>query len=129
MTLTKRLLPPEDWHKLQPLVPYFKDGLPDSQHWIMPVVEIDGQIVASCALFDTVHWDVFNILPQYQKNPAVVRALIQLSLETMRESGVPSVHLTIAEDQPDLAAMAAEFGFVESPHRLYILAVSPGKEP
>lgn len=123
--ITSRLLPVEEWGKLQAIVPYFKDGLPDEQHWVMPVVEVDGQIVASCALFDTVHWDIFNILPAYQKNPAVVRKLIALGLDTMRESGIPSVHLTIPFDQPDLMALAAEFGFVESPHKLYIYAVPP----
>jgi hypothetical protein len=126
--ITSRLLPPEEWSKLQAIVPYFAAGTPSPDHWLMPVVEEDGQIIASCALFDTTHWDVFNILPAYQKNPAVIRHLLDVSLQTMRDLGIPSVHLTIPDDQPALIEMAEQFGFVKSPFALYLCAIPP-KDP
>lgn len=123
---TARLLPMDEWWRLDGRPP-FTDGLPtDDQHWLIPVVEDDqGRIVASCAIFDTVHWDCFQIDEDAQKNPAVFRQLLTLSIATLQGYGVPVAHLTVADDRPDLQAMVERFGFVKAPGSLYILAVPP----
>ena len=120
---TARLLPTDEWSRLTTIEPYASSGLPDPRSWVIVVVEDRGEIVASCALFDAVHWDGFQIDPAYQKNPAVFRQLLDLSLETLRSHGVAGVHITVPDDQPELQAMVERFGFVRAPGVLYLYAV------
>ena len=128
LMVTTRLLPDAEWYKLETIEPYRSEGLPDPAHWLIPVVELDGQIVASCAIFDTVHWDIFHVTETQRHNPAVIKALILQALHALQESGASAAHLTIAHDRPDLMAMAERFGFVRSPHQLYIVRVPPPQE-
>ena len=123
--VTARLLPEEEWEKLLDREPFRSAGLPDAQHWLIPVVEIDGAIVASCGILDTVHWDGFQIDPHARKNPAVFGALLKLSLRTLQQHGVTGVHLTIPHGEPELEAMVERFGFSKSPGTLYLLRVPP----
>lgn len=120
---TARLLPPDEWTKLEALEPYRSAGLPSPAHWIIVVVEEEDRIVASCALFDTVHWDGFAIDPAYQKNPVVFRQLLDLSVSTLQAHDVTGVHITVPDDQPELRAMVERFGFVRAPGTLYLYAV------
>lgn len=123
--LTTRLLPEGEWAKLDQIEPFKSAGRPDPLHWMIPVVEKDGQIVASCALFDTVHWDGFHVTESERGNPAVFRALLEQAITTLRESGVPGVHVTIPPNSPELELMVERFGFVPSTGKLYIWSVHP----
>jgi len=125
MTIVARLLPEGEWEKLATRAPFDVAGLPDPEHWLIPVVEKDGVIVASCGILDTVHWDGFCVDDDVQKNPAVFRALLDLSIVTLQERGIPGVHLTVPNDRPDLQAMVEQYGFVPSEGKLYILQVPP----
>lgn len=124
--ITARLLPPERWEELRDREPFNVAGLPvDAEHWLIPVVEIDGRIVASCALFDTVHWDAFHVDEAWQKHPAVFGKLLEFSVQTLRERGVQGVHITVPDNRPDLQAMVERFGFVPAPGKLYLYQVPP----
>lgn len=118
-----RLLPPEEWDKLADRPPFDQAGLPDSDHWAIVVVEEGEEILASCALFDTVHWDGFHVNEEVRGNPAVFRALLGCSIAKLQAAGVPGVHMTIPANQPELELMAERFGFVKAPGTLYIVAV------
>jgi hypothetical protein len=122
-----RILPEAEWARVADRPPFDQVGLPDPAHWLIPVVEIEGRIVASCAIFDTVHWDAFAIDADCQRHPAIFRCLLDLSVATLQESGVPGAHITVPLDRPDLQAMVERFGFVPAPGRLYIYAVPPRK--
>lgn len=126
MTLQARLLPVDEWWKLADREPFASAGVPTaSEHWIIPVVEIDGRIVASCAIFDTVHWDGFQVDGDATRNPAIFRQLLELSLQTLQEYKVDGAHVTVPHDRPDLQAMVEQFGFIPAPGVLYILPVKP----
>jgi len=129
MTIAARLLPEGEWEKLIDREPFNIAGLPDPLHWIIPVVERDGVIVASCAIFDTVHWDAFCLDPEVQGNSAVFRSLLELSVATLQERGIPGVHITVPNDRPDLQAMVEAFGFQPAPGVLYFYAVPQKDTP
>ena len=126
--LTSRLLPHDEWHKLLAFEPYKTQGLPPEQGWLIVAVERDGALIASSAIFDAVHWDVFAIAEADQKNPAVAKRLITEAMSTIAELGINAIHLTLDPERSDLAALAQHFGFVESPLRLYIRAIPPAQE-
>ena len=121
--MTSRLLPPDEWFKLADRPPFDHAGLPDSDHWLIVVVEEDGQILASCALLDTVHWDGFHVNEDQRGNPAVFKQLLERSIATLQAHGVPGAHVTVPEDHPALSAMVERFGFIPAPGRLYLYAV------
>lgn len=120
---TARLLPPDEWEKLNEVPPFDAAGLPDKEHWLIVVVEEGDRIVASCALFDTVHWDGFYIHPDYRQHPVVFRSLLSLSLSTLQDHGVTGTHITVPDDRPDLKEMVERFGFVQAPGTLYLFRV------
>ena len=126
--ITSRILPVDEWDKVKDRPPYNETGLPlPDGHWAIIVVEDGEEILASCALFDTVHWDGFHVNPSMRKNPVVFRALLEQSLSELQASGVAGAHITIPEDSPDLEAMVEAFGFVRAPGVLYLPAVPPRK--
>jgi hypothetical protein len=122
MSLTRRVLPPEEFEKLRAIPPYDTGGLPNPTYWRIVVVERDGGIVATCALFDTVHWDCFWVEEADQGNPTVFKDLLEQSIEVMQQYGIAQVHTTIPADRPDLAAMLIRFGFHRAPGDLYYYA-------
>jgi hypothetical protein len=122
MSLIRRVLPPEEFHKLLTIPPYSAGGLPNPEYWRIVVVEREGDIVACCALFDTVHWDYFWIADADQGNPVVFKDLLEQSLMVMQEYGIAQVHTTIPSHRADLADMLVRFGFHKVPGDLYYYA-------
>lgn len=123
--IIRRVLPPDEWHKVADREPYATNGLPNPDHWLILVVEEDDQIVASAALFDAVHWDGFDVAPTHRGRPAIFGGLLTLGIEVLQQRGVPHVHCTIAHSLPGVSAMAERFGFVPAPGKLHLLAVPP----
>ena len=123
--ISSRVLPREEWPKLLSFEPYASQGLPPSDHWIITVVERDGQILGCSAIFDTVHWDIFQIVPEERGNPVVAKHLILRSLSELEAAGVTAVHLTLDPEREELVGLAEHFGFVRSPLALYIRAIPP----
>jgi hypothetical protein len=117
-----RELPPDEWYKLA-TIPPFDAGLPDPTHWRILCVEEAGQIVGVCGASNQVHWDPFWVHPNHQGKSAVFRHLLRAGIRLFQEAGVPGVHITVPNDQPELQALVQHFGFVEAPGKLYLLAV------
>ena len=122
---TARLLPEAEWDKLKTIEPFASNGLPNAEHWLVPVVEDQGRIVASCGIFDAVHWDCFQIDDAYQANPVVFKQLLAMAIQTLQDHDVPGAHLTVPHNRPDLQAMVERFGFVEAPGKLYLIRTPP----
>lgn len=123
--LLSRVLPVDEWEKIANREPFASTGLPDPSHWLIVVVERDGAVIASCALFDSVHWDAFEINGEARKNPAVFGALLNGALNVLQQQGVRGVHITIPDGQPELESIGQRLGFVKANGQLYILAVPP----
>lgn len=124
--LTFRVLPPEEWPRLQDRFPY-NQGLPDPEHWRIIVAEQDGQIVGRCAIFDTVHWDDWDIAPDHQGKAAVFRGLVREGLQVLHEAGILGVHTTVPDSRPDLQHLVEHFGYQVAPGKLYLLYVPDAK--
>lgn len=122
MALTTRVLPPEEWAKIQHIPP-FDQGLPNPDHWRILVVEEDGVIVGTCSLFDTVHWDGWWIAPDHQGKAGAFRALVAAGLQELTAAAVAGVHTTVPDVRPDLQALITRYGFTEAPGKLYLLYV------
>lgn len=119
MAVTGRVLPVEEWYRVAQLEPFASGGLPDPEHWRIVVVERDGEIVAMCSLFDTVHWDMFHVADADRGNPVVFKELLESGVGVMDGFAIDQVHTTIPLGRPDLAAMLERFGFKPAPGELY----------
>jgi len=117
--LTRRVLPPEEWDKVAGIPPFNTGGLPNPEYWRIVVVERDGQIVACCSLFDTVHWDMFWVAAESQGAAGVFRELLLGGAEVMLTYGIRQVHTTVPDGRPELVAMLDRFGFERAPGALY----------
>lgn len=117
--ITHRLLPPAEWDRLTTIPPFNQGGLPNPTYWRIIVVERDGEIVATCALFDTVHWDGFWMADGDQGNPVVFRKLLEGGLQVMQDHDIAMVHTTVPTSRTDLADMLLRFGFQPSQSDLF----------
>ena len=125
MTLSARVLPPEEWDRLLTLEPFTSQGLPASGEWIVVVVERDGAIVGTCSLFTAVHWDCWWIVPELRGTTAVLRQLLDLTLAVLAEAEIQTVYTGVGEGDADVAALLTHFGFTPAPGRLFVLDVAP----
>jgi hypothetical protein len=117
--ITTRLLPPEEYSKLADTEPYRTGGLPDPDHWRIIVVEDEGRIVGSCAIFDAVHWDYWHVDEAYRGNPVVFRDLVMGGVQVLVDHNVDLVHTTVPNGQPEVEEMLTRFGFQPAPGRLF----------
>ncbi len=122
-----RELPSDEWHRLS-TIPPFDAGLPDPAHWRILCVEDQGEIVGICGASNQVHWDPWWVHPAHQGRAGVFRQLLTAGIQLFQQSGVPGVHITVPNDQPELQALVQKFGFVEAPGKLYLLAVPEPQE-
>ena len=126
MSLTARVLPPEEWDRVRHIPP-FDQGLPQPDNWRILTVEEDGQIVGCCSLYDSVHWDGFWIDDKHQGKSGVFRAMVAEGLTVLKEAGVLGVHTTVPDARPDLQDLVQRFGYMEAPGKLYLLYVPDAK--
>ena len=103
---TARELPPEEWGTLDGLG--LAENLPDPSVSTVLVVEHEGAIIASWVAMTTVHLEGCAITPQYQRNPAVVKALVDGMNALLLSRGIPQV-LTVTQT-PEVAQLAVKLG-------------------
>ncbi len=114
-----RALPPEEWDKIRHIPPFDTQGLPNPELWRPLVVEIDGQVVGCCSIFDTIHWDCWWVDPAHPARAGVFWSLIQAGRAELKSIGVGVAHVVIPDNRPDLAALVERFGFQKAPGTLY----------
>ena len=117
--VTSRILPVEEWYRVTDREPFASGGLPDPENWRIVVVERDGAIVGMSCLFDTVHWDLFQVDEAERGNPVVFREMVESGVRVMDAHGIDLVHTTIRFGHPDLARMLERVGFEPAPGALY----------
>lgn len=123
--LTTRLLPPEDWDRLRALDPYATRGLPeDPENWRILVVERDGVLVGTCALFNAVHWDCWWIAPEARGRGGVLAQLLRASVAVFQEAGLDTVWTGVEDANSDVTRLLTHFGFQPAPGRLFVLSVA-----
>lgn len=121
--MQSRLLQADEWEKLLEWEPFKSYGLPDltaREQWQVIVVEDEGRIVAISGMFNAIHWDLWQVAPDYQRNPAVIRSLIREGRQLLLEHDIPQVHAIISADAPEiLRSQALRLGLKPAPGQLY----------
>lgn len=127
--LTTRLLPPEDWGVLRAIEPFASQGLPsDPEEWRVIVVERDGVLVGTCALFTAVHWDCWWIDPAQRGKGTVLSALLVAALQLLGEAGVQTAYTGAEHSATAIADLLEHFGFTPAPGRLFVLDVPAARQ-
>jgi len=105
--LTDRILPPEEWHRLEgdiaPLVPRLNPS-----RTVILVVEEDGAIVGRLLWLKADHIEGAWIAPSHRGKAAVLRSLWCRAQALIRASG--GVTMIVAADRPDMATMLEKRG-------------------
>ena len=83
MTLTRRFLPPSEWHRLNPVFPPLGTTLREDDSQVI-VIEDGDRIVASLGVFRITHFESLTVDPEYKGNPAVGRMLIKGAIEAAK---------------------------------------------
>lgn len=118
---TWRLLPRDEWpEKLAGTeLEFVWPVLPDHAHIV--VVEADGKIAASWALYSQVHVEGINVAPEFQKNPAVGRKLLHGMINTALAMGAATVQTAALSDE--VVGMLGKIGAVELPGRHFVMRI------
>lgn len=88
MTVTSRILPPNEWHRLSEtelpaLIPHVSRG-----DMAIVVIEDGKDIVAAAALMFLPHFEGAWVAPDYRKRRSVFARLVNALFETARGRGV-----------------------------------------
>jgi len=124
--VTARLLDETEWPLLLEagVEPFASAGLPDPpDHWRLVGAFEGDRLVGVAGLYNAVHNDPWWIAPGARRNPAVVLALWRALREVLDGFGVSLLHVTVADDQPEVQAMVERLGYQPAPGRLYLLYV------
>jgi len=123
--LTTRLLPPEEWDKLDDIEPYKSKGLPgDPSEWRIVVVERGGAVVGTCAFFTAVHWDNWWIAPESRGKGSVLLELLRASDKLLEGSGIETVYCGAEQGNDAASDLLVHFGFLPTIGKLFVLDVT-----
>jgi hypothetical protein len=126
--LVVRILPAEEWDRVKAIEPFASRGLPDADsNWMILVVERDGQIVGSCSLFQTMHWDAWYIDPAVSGavRGVILRQLLAVCLEILGNLDIEQVYTGVEPDATSSAArLLKRFGFTPTPGQLFVLNIA-----
>ena len=121
-----RVLPAAEWGLLldRGIEPFATYGLPDPSHWVVIGAFDDDRLVAISGLYETVHNDPWWIDPTYRRSPTLVTDLWHATKAVLDAAGVEAVHVTVADDQPEVQDLVTRLGYQPAPGTLYILRVA-----
>jgi N-acetylglutamate synthase-like GNAT family acetyltransferase len=116
-----RLLPPDEWGKLdgtelETVYPYL-----DRIRAHVIVVEDHGQIVGSWALFPLIHAEGIHIAPEHRGKTAVARRLLKAMRSTARAMGAQCINTAATDD--DVKRMLITMGATRLPGAHYTLSL------
>lgn len=128
--VTSRVLPPEEWEKLQRFEPWATYGLPSPDYHEFVVVEAgDGRILGYWCLHNAVHLEPLYLEPDARQKVAVVKELWKGVLGRLREAGVQSAHAIVGDrDVATNLPLATKLGFQVVPGQPLFLDLSQVKE-
>ena len=112
-----RLLPPEEWSRLDGKMPQVAPLLPPGDVQVV-AVESDGEIVACATLFKATHWEGTWVSPEH-RNGGVVRALLRGARGAAEKLG--SVWVFTGANEPKMAATIKRLGGVPIEMETYLL--------
>lgn len=121
MSLKTRLLPPDEWGRLdgtelETVYPYL-----DRVRAHVIVVEEQDHIVGCWALFPLTHAEGVWIAPEHRKKTAVARQLLRAMRATARAMGSQAVNTAALSD--DVREMLSALGAVPLPGTHYALGL------
>ena len=93
----------------------------------LPVVEVDGQIVAYWPAFFALHLEPLWVAEPYRLNPAVTRGLLEAMTQTLQTIGKP-VAFAVIDSATEVAPLAERLGFARVPGDLYYVQM-PATDP
>ena len=93
----------------------------------LPVVEVDGGIVAYWPAFFALHLEPLWIADDQRGKPSVVKALLAAMSEALQQIGKP-VAFAVLDPATPMEAMAERLGFARVPGDLYYV-MQPASEP
>lgn len=123
--MTFRLLPPAEWPRLitEGVEPFASVGiLPDPEHGLIVVAEVDGRIMGVSSLLEAVH-NHWWIRPDARRSPTMVTGLWETTYQTLVERNCPMIHTTVDERQVEVQAMVERMGYMPAPGQLYLLPI------
>lgn len=123
---TTRVLPPEEWHRLQGLGHFASCALPDPEHSAIVVVEDGGRIIGTQIILNLVHLEGVWIDPEYRHKPGVVRGLVEETWGALHAFGISTV-FTIGQ-ATDVIVQAFRLGFERIDGVLLMKRFDNGKE-
>jgi hypothetical protein len=74
-TLRIRELPPEELHRLQEILPEYREGIDPRTAKVIVAEDENGKIQAHWGVFVSVHIEPLHIAVPYRKNPGLIRSL------------------------------------------------------
>lgn len=107
--------------------PLAETDLSQLQLEALPVIEVEGRIVAYWPMFYALHLEPLWITEAYRRQPAVATRLLDLMTEALHTIGKPVAFAVIDPATPVLQ-MAERLGFDRVPGDLYYVTV-PASEP
>lgn len=126
---TVRVLPADEFVRLQAFEPFASQGLPHPDHTVIVVAEQGREIVGFWGLFNAVHVEPLWIAEAHRQRPGLVRRLWDTIVTVLAQHGVQTAFALIAyQDQAQNLPMAQRLGFARLPGDLYFVRVNGGKE-
>jgi hypothetical protein len=123
VTLRAFLLPLDQRERLREAGgPLADTDLSTLQAKALPVIEVDGQIVAYWPCFYALHLEPLWVTEDARQHPAVLRALLELLQQTLMEIGEPVSFAVIDPATPTLP-LAERLGFARVPGDLYYVTM------
>jgi N-acetylglutamate synthase-like GNAT family acetyltransferase len=114
MSVTYRVLPPEEWARLEAL-PFGRNGLPGRDDMVVVVAEEDGAIVGLWSAMTAVHMEGLWVADRLRRT-GVFDGINARMLETLKKLGIRNVFTLVAE--PYVKEIALKRGFVDIGHEV-----------
>ena len=97
--MTSRILPPEEWSKLEGTLLGMSWKSLDREIDIVLVVEQDDEIVACTSFLPRWHMEGTWISPKYRKRPSVVKRGLYAMYETAKVLGAKELMMVSVDDE------------------------------
>lgn len=121
--MTTRILPPEEWHRLNGTEAEAVWAQFDPARVTVLVVESEGAIVGTWVLMNVLHAECLWIAPAHRGRTAVARRLWAFMQRTARAIGVPAVATAALTD--DVRRLLDHVGATKVPGDHYAMRITP----